>query len=134
MNLADLRPTQPTELSLLSQSIRGKSVNAAVPSALPEHFLLSVARDLRMMEVTDQGEHPSSYLAAPMMLVFFLHMNKSSEGRAELRINEDALYRSLHVYQWAVEREIVKRLVGLGGDDDEQTLLERLESTLLSDS
>lgn len=134
MNLLDLRPKLPTDVSVLSESIRGKSANAAVPSALSEHFLLSVARDLRMMEVTDQEEQPTSYLAAPMMLVFFLHMNKRKAGKANLSINEDALYRSLHVYQWAVEREIVKRLVGMGGDDDEQTLLERLEDTLLSNS
>ena len=131
MNLSDLRPTQPTELALLSESLRGKKAQAAVPSALPEHFLISVARDLRMLEEHEDDEHGSSYLAAPLMLLFFLHTG-SRKGRAEFTIGESAVYRSLHVYQWAVEREIVTRLVGAGGVNDEATLLERLETTRMA--
>ena len=126
MNLSDLRPTQPTELELLSESLRGNSAQVAVPSALPEHFLISIARDLRMLEEHEDHEHASSYLAAPLMLVFFLHTG-SRKGKAEFTIGERALYRSLHVYQWAVEREIVTRLVGAGGLKDTGTLLEKLE-------
>lgn len=131
MNLSDLRPTQPTELALLSASLRGSSAKAAVPSALPEHFLISVARDLRMLEQHEEDEQPSSYLAAPLMLVFFLYTG-SRKGKAEFTIGESAVYRSLQVYQWAVEREIVTRLVGAGGLNDEATLLERLETTRMA--
>jgi hypothetical protein len=128
MNLSDLRPTKPTELALLSECLRGKFAQAAVPSALPEHFLISIARDLRMLEEHDDDEHASSYLAAPLMLVFFLHAG-SRKGREKFTIGESAVYRSLHFYQWAVEREIVTRLVGAGGLNDEVTLLEQLETT-----
>lgn len=130
MTLSDLRPTQPTELALLSESLRGHSAQAAVPSALPEHFLLSIARDLRMLEEHEDDEHASSYLAAPLMLVFFLHTG-TRKSRAEFTIDESAVYRSLHVYQWAVEREIVTRLVGAGGLKDKDTLLDKLERTRL---
>ena len=134
MNLTDLRPTQSTELAQLSECLRGKSAQAAVPSALPENFLISVARDLRMLEEHEDDEHGSSYLAAPLMLVFLLH-TASRKGKAEFTIEESAIYRSLQVYQWAVEREIVTRLVGAGGLNDEATLLEQLEATRMdSDS
>lgn len=131
MNLSDLRPTQPTELALLSDCLRGNSAQAAVPAALPEHFLISVARDLRMLEEHEDDDYASSYLAAPLMLVFFLHTG-SRKGKAEFTIGESAVYRSLHVYQWAVEREIVTRLVGAGGLKDEAKLLEGLEKTRMA--
>lgn len=131
MNLNDLRPTQPTQLALLSECLRGKSAQAAVPSALPENFLISVARDLRMLEENEGDQHGSSYLAAPLMLLFLLHTgNRNSE--AEFTIGESAVYRSLHLYQWAVEREIVTRLVGAGGLNDESALLEGLEQTRMA--
>lgn len=131
MNLSDLRPTQPTELALLSECLRGNSAHAAVPSALPEHFLISVARDLRVLEEHEDDEQASSYLAAPLMLVFLLHTG-SRKGNAEFTIAESAVYRSLHVYQWAVEREIVTRLVGAGGLQDEAKLFEGLEKTRMA--
>ncbi len=127
MNLSDLRPTQPTELALLSASLRCGNAKAAVPSALPEQFLISVARDLRMLEQDEGDERSSGYLAAPLMLVFFLYTG-ARKGKEEFKIEESAVYRSLEVYQWAVEREIVTRLVGAGGLNDEATLLERLET------
>ncbi len=129
MNLSDLRPTQPTDLALLSASLRGSNAKGAVPSALPEDFLISVARDLRMLEQQEDDEdaQTSSYLAAPLMLVFFLYTG-NRKGNAEFKIEEGAVYRSLHVYQWAVEREIVTRLVGAGGLNDEATLWRQLDS------
>jgi hypothetical protein len=131
MNLSDLCPTQPTELALLSECLRGNSAHAAVPSALPEHFLISVARDLRMLEEQEEDEHASSYLAAPLMLVFFLHTG-SRKDKTEFTIGESAIYRSLDVYQWAVEREIVTRLVGAGGLKDEAKLLKGLEKARMA--
>jgi len=128
MNLSDLRPTQPTELRLLSEYLRGCSAKAAVPSALPEHFLISVARDLRMLEEDKDGEHEPSYLAAPMMLIFCLQLGRGKDDE-QFTISKSDLFRSLQVYQWEVEREIVRRLVGAGGlINDDSTLLERLEA------
>lgn len=131
MNLCDLGPTQPTDLSLLSASLRRGDARAAVPSALPEHFLISVARDLRMLEQDKEDEQSSGYLAAPLMLVFFLYTG-TRKGKTEFTIEESAVYRSLEVYQWAVEREIVTRLVGAGGLTDEATLLDRLKTVRMA--
>lgn len=131
MKLNDLRPSKPTELALLSASLRGCRAEAAVPSALPENFLISVARDLRMLEQCEDDEPSPSYLAAPLMLVFFIQTG-NRKGKGEFTIGESAVYESLKLYQWAVEREIVTRLVGAGGQDDTATLLARLEKTRMA--
>jgi hypothetical protein len=131
MNLSDLRPTRTTDLAPLSEYLRGKSAHAAAPSALPEQFLISVARDLRMLEEHEEDEHASSYLAAPLMLLLFLHAG-SRKGKAEFTIGDSAIHRSLHMYQWAVEREVVTRLVGAGALKDEATLLEKLEEARMA--
>jgi len=102
-----------------------------MPSALPEHFLISIARDLRRLEERSENDPESGYLAAPMMLMLSLYM-RGMTGNEELTIGENALYRSLHIYQWAVEREIITRLVGAGGLDDEKTLLSTLEATRMA--
>jgi hypothetical protein len=65
------------------------------------------------------------------MLMLSLYM-RGVTGTGELTIGENALHRSLHIYQWAVEREIITRLVGAGGLDDEKTLLSTLEATRMA--
>lgn len=134
MNLSDLRPTQQTELDLLSASLRGSDARAAVPSALSERFLISVARDLRMLEQNEDDAPPTQYLAAPLMLVFLLYTGAKTNRPREFTIGENALYQSLQVYQWAVEREIVTRLVGAGGKNDESALFAKLNETRLASS
>jgi len=128
MKLNNLRPTQPTQVELLAQFIQGGGTKVAMPSALPEHFLISIARDLRRLEGRSESDPESGYLAAPMMLKLSLY-RRGMEGTEELTIGENTLHRSLHVFQWAVEREIITRLVGSGGLDDEKTLLNMLEAT-----
>ena len=126
MNLSDLRPTEPTELGLLSDCLRSGNARSAVPSALPEHFLISIARDLRMLEEHEESDEAAIYLAAPLMLVFTLQTS-TKKRNTDFTISESAVYRSLHVYQGAVEREIVNRVVGVRGPNDETKLLKRLE-------
>lgn len=84
-----------------------------------------------MLEENEGDQHGSSYLAAPLMLLFLLHTGNRN-SKAEFTIGESAVYRSLHLYQWAVEREIVTRLVGAGGLNDESALLEGLEKTRMA--
>jgi hypothetical protein len=131
MKLNNLRPTQPTQVELLAQFIQGGGAKVAMPSALPEHFLISIARDLRMLEERSENDPEAGYLTAPIMLMLSLYM-RGVTGTGELTIGENALHRSLHIYQWAVEREIITRLVGAGGLDDEKTLLSTLEATRMA--
>lgn len=48
-------------------------------------------------------------------------------------IGERALFDSLKIYQWAVEREIVTRITGIsGGGGDEEQLLDSLRKAHLT--
>ena len=127
MNLSTLRPTQPTDLAQLSDSLRQKKWRqGALPASLTEPMLLSVARDLRSLEEGDDVEPPPS-IAAPMMLVMCLVLGSSKPSAEEdgMTVSESALWDLMRIYQWAVEREIVTRITGIGGDDEE-SLLEQL--------
>ena len=70
---------------------------------------------------------PAPSVAAPMMLVMCLLFGstKPGERKDELTVSERALWDLMRVYQLAVEREIVTRIIGIGGDDEE-SLLEQL--------
>lgn len=130
MNLSGLRPTGSTDLVELTNVLRRQGAQrAALPASLPEPMLLSVARDLRSIEGVDAAEQTS--IAAPMMLVLTLLLGAPQRGDAKssLSISEATLYASLRVYQWAVEREIVTRLTGVGGQLDEEELLQNLKHT-----
>ena len=127
LNLAHLRPEAPTDLLGLAELLgEGDARNAALPGKLPESFLVSVARDLRSVEDSGDEEAVShSPLAGPIMLVLSL-LQGISQNEESLTIGEDALFEALHYYQWAVEREVIFRLTGVGGANDMKILLERL--------
>lgn len=127
MNLSAFRPTQPTDLAQLSNFLRQKKGRqGALPASLTEPMLLSVARDLRSLEEGTDVE-PAPSIAAPMMLVICLVLGtaKPRSKKDEMTVSESAIWDLLRVYQWAVEREIVTRITGVGGDD-EASLLEQL--------
>ncbi len=64
------------------------------------------------------------------MLVFSLMLSASRRKQTseELLINESNVLASLRVYQWAVEREIVTRITGINGENDEHILLDALRA------
>lgn len=127
MSLSTLRPIKPTDLAQLSDFLRQKKGRqGALPASLTEPMLLSVARDLRSLEVGNDAE-PAPSIAAPMMLVICLVLGSAKPGgkKDEMTVSESALCDLMRVYQWAVEREIVTRITGIGGDDEE-SLLEQL--------
>jgi hypothetical protein len=133
LNLASLRPQEPTDITRLSAVLRRQNAKtAALPASLPEPILISVARDLRSLEEPDE-EDPGGELklAAPMMLVLSLMLGHDSGSR--FSIGERAMFDSLKFYQWAVEREIVTRLTGVGGQDDTDTLMESLAKVMSDD-
>jgi hypothetical protein len=130
VNLSSLRPNQQTDLVELSNVLRRHGTQrSALPASLPEPLLLSVARDLRAIESDEDDEEDQGWLAAPMMLVFSLMLGKrkSASSDKELTMSESTLFASLRIYQWAVEREIVTRITGKGGSEDEEALLKSLQ-------
>lgn len=133
MTLASLRPKEPTDLTRLSAVLQKQNAKtAALPASLPEPILISVARDLRSLEDPDEKDQGGELkLAAPMMLVLSLILGQGS--KAKMSIGEQAMFDSLKSYQWAVEREIVTRLTGVGGQNDTDTLLDRLAEVMSDD-
>lgn len=134
MTLTSLRPLKPTDLTHLSTVLRKQNARkAALPTELPEPILISVARDLRSLEDPDEDDDGDrASLAAPMMLVLTILLG--SKGQNAMPIGERAMFDSLKSYQWAVEREIVTRLTGIGGRDDMDILLRRLGQITSDDS
>ena len=134
MTLASLRPHEPTDLTDLSTVLRKQNARkAALPTQLPEPILIAVARDLRSLEDPDEDDDGGqTSLAAPMMLVLTIILG--SKGQNAMSIGERAMFDSLKSYQWAVEREIVTRLTGVGGRDDMDVLLSRLAQITSDDN
>lgn len=65
-------------------------------------------------------------LAAPLMLVLSLLFGARAHPAAGLTLSESALSDALRVYQLAVEREIVTRITGIGGEKVERNLVDWL--------
>jgi hypothetical protein len=134
VSLTALRPDRPTDLVQLSDVLRRQNAkHAALPASLSEPMLLSVARDLRSVE-SETDEYGQASVAAPLMLVFSLLLgsDKAENSGGEAAYSEEALWKYLKIYQWAIEREIVTRITGLGGTADESKLMEQLSE--LSDA
>ena len=62
-----------------------------------------------------------------MMLVMCLVLGSSKPSKEEdgMTVSESALWDLMRIYQWTLECEIVTRITGIGGDDEE-SLLEQL--------
>ena len=127
LSLSTLRPSQPINLAKLSEFLRNKKeVQPALPASLTEPMLLAVARELRALEEGSEDD-PSMSLTAPMLLVLSLLLDSSQPGakKDKVSVSDSTLWELMRVYQWAVEREIVTRITGVGCDD-EKHLIERL--------
>lgn len=128
--LQALRPKAGADLALLHKLVEGRGWRASLPSAMPDRVLLSLARDFRTVECSLKGEiEQEPDLAGPMFLVLNLLMElpgAPTAQRRQVQLSEDALFRGVQFYQWAVEREIVARIVGLGSAKDSESLMEAL--------
>lgn len=129
MSLDNLCPPLPTDMDALSVHLRysGEPI-AALPQTLPEEVLVSIARDLRMLnEIFDDDEGASVFLQAPMMLLASLHLSVGKRINT-VDISRESFYKSLMVYQWATEREVVRRITRSTGGDDREILLRNFEN------
>jgi hypothetical protein len=102
------------------------------PVLFSDSILISIARDIRRLhDCAEDDETTSMYLVGPMMLVASLHMSVAKMTTA-VQLSEDAFYESLHVYQWAIEREIIRRIAESSPCDDTETLIEKFECIRIS--
>lgn len=61
-----------------------------------------------------------------LVLTLMLGVTSGSRPKPERSFTEEQLFGWLHIYQWAIEREIVRRITGLGGSEDEEMLISTL--------
>lgn len=83
------------------------------------------------------GEHHDGNLAPPTLAVLALvmrHPERSKQDSLQLEIPEDVFQNALHAYQWALEREIVSRIVGRGANQDSESLMTALRRAAVGSS
>lgn len=127
MMLQSLRPRAGADILQLKDLLEGRGWRGSLPSALPDAVLLGLARDFRTVECSATGECSEEPVLAPplyaVMNLLMQHPAHGSEKPREFDISERGMTGALQAYQWAVEREIVSRIVGIGSSRDVASLL-----------
>lgn len=131
MQLEALRPNVGADLGRLQTSYQEQSWRAILPESLPDAELLALARDFRSVEVSlqvdDEDESPPSMASAVFVVSSLLAREERTAMPPPLRITQDGLMRAMQIYQWGLEREIVRRIVGIPDAPQTVYLLEKLE-------
>lgn len=121
MKLDSMRQSQGADLVQLHAAISGRGWEGALPSALPDKLLLELARDFRDAEVLFKQRHAEVDIASPLLAVVTLlkeHPDRRGTKKELTEMSEDTIQDVLYAYQWALEREIVSRIVGRGTKRD----------------
>lgn len=139
MKLQSIRPSRGADLRHLKASFdaRGEEWEGALPSALPDDLLLELARDFRDVEAALQGDDRHDYdPSAPTLAVLTLVLRHPERSKEDFRAHmpEDVFQNALHAYQWAVEREIVSRIVGHGAKQSTEQLMAALRKAAVGSS
>lgn len=120
--LEALRPKASTSLKELTRLTRSDAQHRLYPSALDETVLLCLARDLRMVECLsfEEGELDAP-LAPSLFVVCELLMRPGTKyhSSGQFQMTEAGLARAIKVFQCAIEREIVSRIVGVRSELNE---------------
>ena len=122
--LQTLRPKSTTELASLSRFAESRPVEDLLPSKLSESILLSLALDLRRVElmVKQDAEASSSLSVAVYLVVKYLMLLASPRGDREISIPEASLFQAVQILSITVEREIVTRIIGVSDQNGDEYL------------
>lgn len=128
--LRSLRPEFVTDIKLLSQLAETLPASELLPSKLSESILLSLALDLRRVELMWKGgDHAIDSLSVAMYLAMKYLMQISSPKKAnKISIEEDVLYQAVQILALSIEREIVTRIVGVSDERSDEYLLRSLKN------
>ena len=92
---------------------------------------------MRLIERMMNGDSEvEPQMAAPLQIVYELLMRPKSEDAfppAELKISESKMADALCLLQFAIEREIVARVVGISVGEQDEGLLFALDAACLHD-
>ncbi|WP_286744529.1 hypothetical protein, partial [Aquabacterium sp. UBA2148] len=131
MQLEALRPHLGADLGRLQSLYQEQSWRATLPESLPDADLLALARDFRRVEaslqIADEDESPPSMASALFVVSSLLTREERTEAPPALRITQEGLMRAMQIYQWGLEREIVRRIVGVPEAPQTSNLIENLE-------
>jgi hypothetical protein len=122
-----------TKLGDLVEIKAAKSLQAMLPSALNDNLLLSLAKDLRLLERMNSGDKTQeTNLAPPLYLVLELLMRGDDyRGQSSgLDIPDQAIDKALGLLHVALEREIVGRVLGVRVEDVDKQFLAGLDSCI----
>ena len=131
--LETLHPTDKTSLADVRSLFSLQNYRAALPSALTEPLLISLTRDLRVIERVMKGDsaaEPEAAAAVYLVLQFMMRPQKGRSGLEQLGLSEFAMASALTVLQVALEREIVSRAVGVRADQEDESFLAALDSCI----
>lgn len=128
--LQALRPKSTTELASLSRFAESRPVEELLPSKLSEPILLSLALDLRRVElmVKQDAEASSSLSVAVYLVVKYLMLLGSPKGDREISIPEESVFQAVQILSITVEREIVTRIIGVSDQNGDEYLLSALKT------
>lgn len=106
---------------------------ALLPSVLNDSLLLSLAKDLRKLDLMNKSNaEGSANLAPPLYLVLELMMRgENYSGQKDgLDIPDHAIDKALGLLHIALEREIVGRVLGVRVEDVDKQFLAHLDSCI----
>ncbi|HXE48733.1 MAG TPA: hypothetical protein VN663_10200 [Ramlibacter sp.] len=116
----------------LNSVFEGSNWQTCLPSSLSESHLLGLTLDMRHFEAAEvQPTQTAPNLAGPLYTVLRLLMEHpaTKPPSGKLSLPEETVWRSLKVYQWGLEREIVNRIIGVGGETDRESLIDAMTDT-----
>lgn len=137
MKLESMRQSQGADLVQLHAAISGRGWEGALPSALPDKLLLELARDFRDAEALFKKPKVEVDIASPVLAVMTLlkeHPDRSGARKVLTEMSEDTVQGALYAYQWALEREIVSRIVGTGTKRDSTFLKAALREAVVGNA
>lgn len=126
----NLRPAQGTDLAELSRLAEITPVSDLLPSKLDDSILLSIALDLRRVEMMvkkDTEATTSLSVATYLVMKYLMHLAATKNVR-KVSIQEESLFQAVQILSITVEREIVTRIVGVSDDRGDEYLLNSLRS------
>ena len=124
-----------TDIARLSAEVGNESFRRALPSELPDCWLLPIVRDLRALEESVDDATVTFHMPGPLLLTLHLivgRMQETGRGNAVL-IPDDRLMSLMQIYQSFLEREIATRAIGRNGqrhDDELVGVIDRSIETL----
>jgi len=126
--LLNLRPKSTTDLASLSRFAEERPLEEILPSKLSEPTLLSLALDLRRVElmVKEDFEASGSLSTAMYLVLKYLMLLASPKEDRKLSIPDETVFQAVQILSITVEREIVTRIIGVSDQKGDEYLLSAL--------